>query len=123
MNEIIRYEDVENKIHTIRNQQVIIDRDVAELYGIETKAINQAVSRNLDKFPDGYIITLEIDEWDSLRSQIVTLDDCSKLRSQNVTANMNRVLPKSFTERGLYMLATILKSPVATRTTIAIEVF
>ena len=59
MNEIIRYEDVESKILSIRNQQVIIDRDVAELYGVETKDINRAVKNNPNKFPSGYIIMLE----------------------------------------------------------------
>ena len=110
MNEIIRYEDVESKIITIRNQQVIIDRDVAALYGVETKRINEAVSNNPDKFPEGYIINTDIAEWESLRSKISTTNISSK----------TRVPPKAFTEKGLYMLATILKSPVATQTTIAI---
>ena len=113
MNEIIRYEDVENKIIVLRNEQVILDRDVAELYGVKTKAINQAVSRNLEKFPNGYIITLDDDEWNSLRSQIVTLETNSK-------GQHTKYKPNAFTEKGLYMLATILKSPVATQTTIAI---
>ena len=99
--------EIQSKILEIRGQHVILDRDVAELYGVETKEVNQAVSRNPDKFPDGYIISLDAEDWESLRSQFVT-------------ANMNRVLPKAFTEKGLYMLATILKSPIATQTTIAI---
>ena len=56
---VIKYEEVENKIIEIQEQKVIIDSDVAELYGVETKRINEAVSRNLDKFPDGYLITLD----------------------------------------------------------------
>ena len=107
MEQIIKYENVESKILEIRGEQVIIDRDVAELYCVETREINQAVKNNPDKFPEGYVIYVNKDEWDNLQSKFLT-------------ANMSRVLPKAFTERGLYMLATILKSPAATRTTIAI---
>ena len=113
MNEIIRYDDVESRILTIRNQQVLLDRDVAELYGVETREVNQAVGRNLDKFPDGYIISLTQKDIDSSRSQIVTLNDSG--RGHNI-----KYPPKAFTEKGLYMLATILKSPTATQTTLAI---
>jgi hypothetical protein len=74
MSEMIRYEDVENRILPIRGQQVILDSDVAELCDVETREINQAVRRNLDKFPEGYIISLTKEEYDSLRSQVVTLN-------------------------------------------------
>ncbi len=107
--DVIKYEDVKNKIISIREQQVILDSDVAELYGVETKALNQAVSRNLDKFPDGYLLELTEAEWLPLRSQIVTS-----------TKGGRTYLPKVFTEKGLYMLATILKSKKATETTLAI---
>lgn len=107
--DVIKYEDVENKIISIREQQVILDSDVAELYGVETKALNQAVSRNLDKFPEGYILELTEAEWIPLRSQIVTSIKGGRT-----------YLPKVFTEKGLYMLATILKSPKATKTTLKI---
>jgi hypothetical protein len=113
MNEMIKYEDVESKIITVRNENVIIDKDIAALYGVETKRVNEAVTRNPDKFPDDYIITLDDDEWDSLRSQIATLETNGK-------GQHTKHKPTAFTERGLYMLATILKSPVATQTTIAI---
>ena len=110
MNEIIKYEDVESKVLTIRNKQVIIDRDVAELYGVTTKEINQAVKNNTDKFPGGYILSLGNEE----KSELVKrFDQFEKLKHSTVP-------PKAFTEKGLYMLATILKSPVATQTTIAI---
>ena len=101
--------DVESKIITLRNQQVILDCDVAELYGVETKRINEAVSNNPEKFPKGYVFELEKQEF-------------LKLRSKNSTAKfqMTRQRPKAFTEKGLYMLATILKSPRAVQTTIAI---
>ena len=107
---VIAFSDVENKIIEIRGHQVIIDSDVAELYGVETKRINEAVSRNLDKFPEGYVFDLEPNEWGLMRSQFAT----SPLGGGKVK------LPKAFTERGLYMLATILKSAKATATTLAI---
>ena len=87
-----------------------MDSDVAELYGVETKRINEAVTRNSEKFPSGYLIELSIDEWRSLKSQIAT----SMMKGGKVK------VPTAFTERGLYMLATILKSPQAIQTTIAI---
>ena len=101
--------EVENKIITLRDQQVILDSDVAELYGVETKRINEAVSNNPEKFPEGYILQLDNRELMNLRSKIST----TKFQK-------TRQLPKAFTEKGLYMLATILKSPRAVETTIAI---
>ena len=110
MNEIIKYEDVERKILSVKGYSVLLDFDVAELYGVETKRINEAVTRNPDKFPDGYIIILDNNE----KSELVA--NCDRFE----TLKHSTVIPKAFTEKGLYMLATILKSPVATRTTIAI---
>ena len=104
---------VEDKIITLRNQPVIIDSDVAELYGVETKRINEAVSNNPEKFPDGYIWELSPEEKNSLRSKISTLKG-------NGRGQHSKYPPKAFTEKGLYMLATILKSPKAVETTIAI---
>jgi hypothetical protein len=105
----IKYEQVQDKIVDIRNQKVIIDADVAELYGVETKRINEAVTRNPDKFPAGYLIELTKEEWELLKSQFATSIKGGKVK-----------LPVAFTERGLYMLATILKSAQATETTLAI---
>ena len=67
MNEIMRFEDVEKRILIIQKQQVLIDRDVAELYGVETKRINEAVANNPEKFPVGYVLTFDSEEWNSLR--------------------------------------------------------
>ena len=100
----------ENKIIVIRDKQVIPDRDVAELYGVETKRINEALKNNPDKFPDGYVITLNIKEKDEL---VENFDRFKTLKHSTVE-------PHAFTEKGLYMLATILKSPLATEVTIAI---
>ena len=113
MREIIKFEEVEKRVLTIQSQQVLLDRDVAELYGIETKDVNRAVKNNPDKFPVGYIISLNTEEWNSLRLKYFTLDNPG--RGQH-----SKYLPKAFTEKGLYMLATILKSPTATQTTLAI---
>jgi predicted Ser/Thr protein kinase len=100
----------ENKIIAIRDKQVILDRDVAELYGVETKRINEALKNNPDKFPNGYVITLNIKEKDEL---VENFDRFKTLKHSTVE-------PHAFTEKGLYMLATILKSPLATEVTIAI---
>ena len=109
MKAIIRLEEVESKIIEIRNQKVLLDSDVAELYGVETKRVNEAVSNNPDKFPDGYIIVLTNNEWNTLKSKFSTSIKGGKTK-----------LPKAFTERGLYMLATIMKSNKATQTTLTI---
>ena len=104
------YSDVQRMIVNVRNQQVIIDADVAKLYGVETKHVNQAVRNNQDKFPSDYVFTLTSDEVGDLRSKILTANISPK----------SRILPKAFTEKGLYMLATILKSRRATKATFAI---
>ena len=114
MEKMINYADVEDRILTIRGHNVLIDRDVAELYGVETKRINEAVKNNPDKFLEGYITELIPEEWDSLRSKNPTLDKPMG-RGQHT-----KYTPRAFSEKGLYMLATILKSPRATETTIAI---
>jgi hypothetical protein len=101
---------VEKTIVNLRNCRVILDHDVAALYGVETKRVNEAVRNNPEKFPEGYVLQLTREESSCLRSKISTLN-----RGQH-----SKYLPKAFTEKGLYMLATILKSPSATQTTIAI---
>ena len=108
--EIIKIEQVEDKILTLRGVRVIIDADVAALYGVETKEVNQAVKNNPKKFPKGYVIRLNNNDLEFLRSKILTAKINPKSRYQ----------PQAFTEKGLYMLATILKSDSATDTTIAI---
>ena len=110
---IIKLEAVEDKIIDIRGEKVIIDADIAKLYGVETKRINEAVKNNPDKFPEGYIIELKNEEWKALRSKFSTLESEGRGR-------YTKYKPNAFTEKGLYMLATILKSPQATNTTIAI---
>ena len=113
--------DVEDKMITLRNQQVILDSDVAELYGVQTKEINQAVKNNPRKFPEGYIFQLDNQEVLSLRSNFLTLEgEPVKNFDRFEKQKHSTVNPKAFTERGLYMLATILKGHKAEETTIAI---
>ena len=113
--------DIEDKMITLKNQQVILDYDVAELYGVQTKEINQAVKNNPRKFPEGYIFQLDNQEVASLRSNISALEgEPVKNFDRFEKQKHSTVNPKAFTERGLYMLATILKGPKAEETTIAI---
>lgn len=114
MTDIVKVEHVKNTLVSLRGQDVILASDVAKLYGVETKAINQAVKNNPDKFPEGFVCELTKEEWAVLRSKILTLEPTSG------KGHHPKYLPKAFTERGLYMLATILKSPIATQTTLAI---
>lgn len=107
---VVRENDVSGKIATIRKQEVIADADVAELYGVETRAVNQAVKNNPDKFPSDYMFELTKSELQDLKSKILI----SKV------SDNNRRGTKVFTEKGLYMLATILKSERATAVTFAI---
>jgi len=101
---------IEKSIIQLQDKYVIIDTDIAILYGVETKRINEAVKNNPDKFPKGYIIQLSKKE----RTEVV--ENFDHLESLKFSSNNS----KAFTEKGLYMLATILKSPKATETTIAI---
>lgn len=102
--------DVRNSIVVIRDMPVIVDADVANLYGVETKRVNEAVRNNPDKFPEDYMFVLSSEESAVLRSKFSS----TKLSSKS------RALPKVFTEKGLYMLATILKSRSALSVTFAI---
>ena len=109
-NRIIPSIEVKKRIVCVRGMSAIIDADIAELYGVETKRVNEAVRNNPDKFPPDYMFELTSHELEDLRSKISTTNLSSK----------SRALPKAFTEKGLYMLATILKSKQAIATTFAI---
>lgn len=106
----ISMDDVQERIIVLRGEPVILDRDVAELYGVETKDINRAVKNNLRKFPAGYIIALDEAEKEELVKNFHRFN----------ALKHSTVMPKAFTERGLYMMATILKSRQAETTTLAI---
>ena len=108
--EIIHESEVKELIIELRGEKVLIDRDVAKLYGVETRDINKAVKNNADKFPENYCFSLQLSEKQEL------VENFHRLESLKYST----VVPKAFTERGLYMLATILKGPRATATTFAI---
>ena len=102
---------IRGKIYIIRGKQVMIDRDLAELYQVENRALNQAVKRNSDRFPDDFMFQLTKEEHENLISQFVI----SSSEHGGV-----RKMPYAFTEEGVYMLATVLRSPIAAQTSIAI---
>lgn len=101
---------INSLIHEIRGQQVIIDKDLAKLYGVETKVLNQAVKRNINRFPEDFMFQLTLDE--CLRSQIVTLNP---KQGQHL-----KYMPYAFTEQGVAMLSSVLKSDTAIKVNIGI---
>jgi hypothetical protein len=103
---------IKNRIHTLRGVHVIIDRDLAELYGVTTKVLNQSVKRNSKRFPESFMFQLTNSEYNSLRSQIVTLE---KGRGTH-----RKYLPYAFTEQGIAMLSGVLKSKTAINVSIQI---
>ncbi len=107
---IVKIENLKELIIEMRGQSILLDADVAVIYGVETRDINKAVTNNPDKFPAGYIIELSKSEKIELVENFHRFD---KLKHSTVN-------PKAFSEKGLYMLATILKSPQATQATISI---
>ena len=109
MGNLVKFETVREKIVLLHGQSVILDFDVAQLYGVATREINQAVRNNPLKFPKGYVLDIDSKELADLRSNFLIAN-----------SPKSRVLPKAFTEKGLYMLATILKGDKAIQTTIAI---
>ena len=126
MNKELEPVQIQNKILIIRNQQVMLDRDLAEMYGVETKVLNQAVKRNIQRFPERFHFQLTENEFEILRSQFVTskTDESSNvnLMSQFVTSSWGgtRKLPYAFTEQGCAMLSAILKSETAVQVSINI---
>ena len=145
---LLPVEQIESLILTIRGKQVIFDRDLARLYGVETKRLNQQVQRNIERFPEDFMFQLSREEFDSLRSQFATSNDFSRsqnatldadsddlrshfatsndgeiLKSQIATSNGRggqRYLPYAFTENGIAMLSSVLRSPMAIATNIHI---
>jgi hypothetical protein len=109
MNKPLDVKIIQESILEIRGQKVLLDQDVALIYGVETKRINEAVKNNPEKFPEGYLIQISKDEWVGLKSKFSTSKRGGKVKP-----------PTAFPEKGLYMLATILKSPQATEATFTI---
>ena len=132
---IIPLNNIQALIHTIRGEQVMLDSDLAEIYGVETKVFNQAVKRNIERFPETFRFQLTEEEYDSLktrlegsssdeglRSQNATSRDAGALRSQIVTSSHGgrRYLPYAFTEQGVSMLSAVLRSETAVKVSIQI---
>jgi hypothetical protein len=107
---LIQPEQIEQVILLVRGQRVMLDRDLAALYGVETKNLNKAVQRNLDRFPPDFMLQLTVDEADGLRFQFGTLK-----RGQHF-----KYLPRVFTQEGVAMLSSVLRSPRAIQVNIAI---
>ena len=118
-------EQIENLILTIRGKQVILDRDLARLYGVETRVLNQAVQRNIERFPEDFMFQLTKDEYENMSSQFVTTSkDATNMSSQFVTTSPQKrpksAVPYAFTENGIAMLSSVLRSPMAIATNIHI---
>ncbi len=113
MNQILTVKNIREKIYEVRGLQVMLDSELAEVYGIETRSFNQAVKRNEGRFPESFRFQLTIEEYDSLRSQIVTLKPLS--RGQH-----RKYMPYVFTEQGVAMLSAVLKSKTAIEISIQI---
>ena len=131
MNEIVKKDDidflsalmkeVEDRIVVVRGQKTLLDRDVAALYGVETKRVNEAVKNNPRKFRVGYVLELTKEESDALRSKISTIEtSAATLEPVNGKGRHSKYNFKAFTSKGLYMLATCLKSDRAADATVAI---
>src|SRR3989344_4572118 len=121
---ILKEDDIKNRIYSIRGLHVMLDEDLAELYKVKTKRLNEQVKRNIGRFPLEFMFKLTDSEFDSLRSQIATSSEGS-LRSQTVTLEKGRgvhrkYLPYVFTEQGVAMLSGVLKSDTAVRISIQI---
>lgn len=133
---IPRPENLAALVYAIRGEKVLLDADLAVLYDVETRVLNQAVKRNLDRFPGDFMFQLDLKEWENLKSQIgssssgpamrsqsvIASSQKSGIRSQTVTASRRNVsaLPYAFTEQGVAMLSSVLRSPRAVEVNIAI---
>ena len=115
---------IHSKIHDLRGQRVLLDFDLAELYGVPTKVLNQSVRRNLGRFPEDFMFQMTTEEWNNLRSQFVRLKTTDVNWSQFVTSSRKhrgeKYLPLAFTEQGVAMLSSVLHSEKAIQTNIAI---
>jgi len=116
---------IQSRIYTIRDERVMLDFDLASLYEVETKALNQAVKRNIKRFPEDFMFRLTTFEWESMRSQIVTayqetLDPSSQIVMISQNKRNTGITPYAFTEQGVAMLSGVLKSDKAINMNIAI---
>jgi len=110
MSEVVPHERIEKRIHELRGKKVMLDADLAELYGVETRALNQAVTRNVERFPEDFMFTLTLEEAIDSRSQNVIMK-----RGENI-----KYPPRAFTEHGILMLSSVLRSATAIQVNIQI---
>ncbi len=108
---LIVFEEIENKIYNIRGERIMLDNDLAEVYSVTTKRLNEQVKRNIDRFPKDFMFQLTEQEYESLRSQFAT---------SNKQRGGRRYLPFAFTEHGAVMLASVLNSPTAIEASIKV---
>lgn len=109
-------EQIQQVVYIVRAQKVMLDSDLAQLYGVETKVLNLAVKRNITRFPEDFMFELTENEWNNLRFQIET----SRLNDDASAHGGRRYLPKVFTEQGIAMLSGVLKSDRAVQVNISI---
>lgn len=113
MTEMFEQESIVLKIFMIRGQKVILDMDLAIIYGVTTKRLNQQVTRNQDRFPEDFMFQLTEEEYDFLRSQIATLEKQGRGRYR-------KYLPYVFTEHGALMAANVLNNPIAVKASVQV---
>ncbi|WP_289111911.1 ORF6N domain-containing protein [uncultured Bacteroides sp.] len=102
---------IQNKIYEIRGQKVMLDFDLAEMYQVETRVLNQAVKRNIERFPKDFMFQLTLEEWDSISSQFVMTSRMKRPKS---------AMPLAFTEHGVVMLSSVLRSDIAIQTSVLV---
>ena len=123
---LLTEEKIIHKIYLIRDKKVMLDRDLAEMYGVETRVLNQSVKRNLKRFPEDFMFQLTEEELENWISQFVISNADSNCKSQNATSNSNKIKmglrkrPYAFTEQGVAMLSSVLKSDTAIEVNIKI---
>ena len=114
--ELITTDDIRSKVYIIRGQQVMLDKDLAEIYGYDIKRLNEQVKRNINRFPEDFMFQLKASEiTDSLKSQFATLNVSENKRGMHI-----KKMPFAFTEQGIYMLATVLRGELAEKQSIFI---
>ena len=102
---------IQSKIYEIRGQKVMLDFDLAEMYQVETRVLNQAVKRNIERFPKDFMFQLTLEEWESISSQFVMTSRIKRPKS---------AMPLAFTEHGVVMLSSVLRSDIAIQTSVLI---
>ena len=127
MNDI---QTIQSKIYEIRGQRVMLDFDLAAMYGVETRVLNQAVRRNIERFPEDFMFQLTKGEWTILKSQIVISNSTDNLEDNVLTSQFvilkegrgqhKKYMPYAFTEQGVAMLSSVLRSPLAIQVNIGI---